>query len=161
MRILAVVKMNDSEAFVLDESPGLLYTKLNARTIVGTDGVFCDCLVYERPSQHFKAFGGREFTLKLTDGTKEHCNGQWWSGVSQDARDVLGDVGGVAACGIDALRRCYVFSGFTVIVQELKKLRAAYAGPVYDYWEFEKMLKSGWGPDATRQVKTELAKVKP
>lgn len=140
-KILAVVKFNHGEAFVLDRKPDLKYMRRGS-TIVGSDGVFLKCYYYDSPSPRWQAFGGREFDIKLVDGTVVKCYGQWWSGVTDIARDMAGDeIVHVTACNVDELRGCYVFVGYEGVKTEIEKLRAAYDGSVFGYWEYENILK--------------------
>jgi len=141
-KIIAVVKFNDGEAFVMEQPIKLEYTKYGGYTIVGTDGCFLCCYGYESPGKTWEAFAGRKFDLQLTDGTVEHCYGQWWDSITKKAREVINDnIISVTAKSIDGLKKCYVFSGYYGIETEIKKLRSEYLGKVYDYWEYEKILK--------------------
>lgn len=42
---------------------------------------------------------------------------------------------------IEELNKFYVYSGVYAIRRWIEKLDASYKGRVYDYWEFEKILK--------------------
>lgn len=146
-KILAVVKFNDGEALVLEKEPELIYTKYDSHTIVGTDGLFHVCYGYERPDERWKAFGGRKFELPLSDGTTEFCNGQWWASMTSRAVKELGitednKAVSVTACSIDNLKRCYVFHGYTSTKQAYLDFRKTYDGPVYEYREYEKLIKN-------------------
>ncbi len=139
-QIIAVVKFNSGEAFVMESLIKLEYTKYGANTIVGTDGCFIACYGYSR--EYDQAFSGRKFDLQLTDGTIEHCHGQWWDSITNKAREVIkGNIISVTVKSIDQLKKCYVFCGYYGIEQEIKKLRSQYTGKVYDYWEYEKIIK--------------------
>lgn len=143
MEIIAVVKFNKGEAFVFDEIPDLVYTKYGNDTIIGESGPFYTCYGYSKPSDCFKAFGGRKFDILLSDGTIEHCSGQWWNGITEVARKELNIDGierkliRVAAEGIKALTNCYVYYGFYAIESEILEMRKKYDGKVYEYYEFE------------------------
>jgi hypothetical protein len=140
-KVLAVVKVNDREALVLDKLPELKYQSANG-CITGTDGLFADCLYYEKPFGSFKAFAGREFEVKLHDGSVIKCNGQYWDGVKKEHIDVLGFTPyQVTINSIDNLKRCYVFTGYRANIDLLQQLRETYTGKVWDYWEYEKHLK--------------------
>jgi hypothetical protein len=146
--IIAVVKFNDGEALVLKEKPKLIYTKYGNDTIIGTDGVFYQFYGYERPNGSYKAFAGREFELELNDGTKEICNGQWWDMVTKKAVDVLGinetynQVVYATTRSIDDLKKCYVFQSYKGLRKSIEEFRKTYTGKVYDYWEYEKLIKN-------------------
>ncbi len=148
MKIIAIVKSKDgSEFFVLDEPVKLEYIQLDDSTIVGMAEPFLSFYKKEY-DRHAKAFAGREFDLTMIDGTIVHCNGQWWSALTNcaveemrldtDRRKVIQ----VAASTIDQLRNCYVFVGYSTLVEDWEKFRAKYDGPVYDYYEYEKQIKN-------------------
>jgi len=141
-KIIAVVKFNKREAFVLENPIELKYTKYYNHTIVGTDGVFLNFYYYDSPSGSWEAFAGRKFDLKLTDGNIEHCYGQWWSGITKTARDVIKDnIVAVTACSVTELKECYVFCGYYGIETKIKELREEYTGLIYEYEEYRKLLK--------------------
>ncbi len=144
-KIIAVVKFNDHEAFVMQNKINLTYSKINSYTIVGINNSgLVDCFYLEHPtSKRLIAFAGREFDIKLDDGSVEHCHGQWWSGINSEAKEFLRDkIINVTANDVDDLKRCYVYTGYHGIENKIKLLRAAYHGPVYGYYEYEKILKS-------------------
>lgn len=143
MEIIAVVKFNNGEAFVFDEIPDLVYTKYGNDTIIGESGPFYTCYGYSKPSDGFKAFGGRKFDITLSDGTTEHCYGQWWDGVTNLAKKELNIDGvertliRVTAEDFKTLTNCYVYCGFYAIESEMREMRKKYDGKVYEYYEFE------------------------
>lgn len=141
IRIVAVVKFNDREAFVLNRMPELEYSRYGD-TIVGTDGTFHECYgKWIDPVD--KAFGGREFELRMKDGEVVHCKGQWWSSITAKARKVIGEnIIPLTLSTVEELRECYVFSGGIEGTREkIAVLRAEYEGPIYDYDEYRKILK--------------------
>lgn len=140
-KILAVVKFNQGEAFVLSEPVSLTWeSHANKTTLLGRDGHFIDCLFYDSPSKGFYAFGGRKFDITLKDGEVINCYGQYWSGISKKAIEVIGEpIVSVTACFIGDLKRCYVFSGFSGTRAGIAKLRSEYKGIVYPYYEYESM----------------------
>lgn len=147
-KIIAVVKFNNGEAFVLEKKPELKYTKYG-NVIIGTNSCFLSCYYYEKPIfpinpnwSGWQAFGGRKFDLHLTDGTVEHCFGQWWGGITEKTKRIIGeDIIDVTVNDVENLKKCYVFSGYTGIKKEIEKLRAEYTGNIYEYKEYEKILK--------------------
>lgn len=142
MKILAVVKFNKGEAFVFDEIPDLVYTKYGNDTIIGKSGPLYTCYSYAQPSARFQAFGGSKFDITLSDGTIEHCSGQWWDGITKVAKKELNIDGierkliRVTAEGIKALTNCYVYCGFYAVESEILEMRKKYDGKVYEYYEF-------------------------
>lgn len=146
-KIIAVVTFNQGEAFVLDTDPDFKYTKYGNDTIIGTDGIFYQFYKYERCYPNWEAFGGRKFDLPLTNGEVEHCYGQWWDGISKTAIDILGindtdkKIVSATAQDIGNLKKCYVFIGYRGLSDKIKELRKTYTGIVYNYWDYEKMIK--------------------
>jgi hypothetical protein len=140
-KVLAVVKVNNIEALVLDKYPELKY-QLSNGCITGTDGLFADCLYYEKPSPRFQAFAGRKFEIKLHDGNVITCEGQYWDGVKDEHAKVLGFAPArVTINSYDALKKCYVFCGTYANIEKFQQLRATYNGKVWEYWEYDKHLK--------------------
>lgn len=140
-KVLAVVKFNDNEALVLDKLPELKY-QLSNRCITGTDGLFAKCLYYEAPFGRFKAFAGCEFEINLADGSVVKCNGQYWDGIMNEHIKVLGfNPGRITVNSIDALKTCYVFTGYYANLELINQLRTAYDGKVWEYREYEKHIK--------------------
>ena len=142
-KIEAVVKFNKSEALVLSEHPKILYERYG-NYLFGLDeyGVFCNCYKYDSPSKGWEAFAGRKFDIPITDGTFEHAYGQWWDGGADEFAKALGsEIISVTVRTKDDLKRCYVFTGCRADKAEYSKLRGQYQGKVFDYWEYEKLLK--------------------
>ena len=142
-KVIAVVKMNDGLALALDQKPKLVYRR-NKGAILGSDGCFLSMLYHDHPWGRFKAFVGREFDIPLDTGEIIHCKGQWWHGQTSDHDDLLPrgeNLTHIAAASVDDLTGCYVFSGYEAVESELKKLMADYKGPVYEYWDFDKVMR--------------------
>jgi len=140
-KIMAVTRFNQGEAIVLEKPIQLTYTKYGRSTIIGTDGVFVSC--YSRSNDGYdKAFGGRKFDLELSDGTVEHCSGQWWDSVSNQARkEIDGEIISATVKDIVSLRECFVFIGYSAIKEKYEELRATYTGEVYKYREYKELIK--------------------
>lgn len=142
-KVVAKVRSGDRYLYVLDRKPEFLYTKIDDETIIGE----CDGMLqfFKRDSygKNWKAFGGAKFELKLTDGTVEKCYGQWWDGMSKAAKDLFNpeDIVHFSYSTIEELNKFYVYSGSCAIRRWVEKLDDSYKGTVYDYWEFEKLLK--------------------
>lgn len=140
-KIIAIVKFNQGEAYVFENDIKLEYTKHGNSTIIGTDGTFY-VGYHKHHDRYAQAFAGRKFELKLTDGTVEKCDGQWWSGFDDKAKEVIGgDPIHVVANCLDSLKRCYVFTGYDASEESLKTLRDDYTGKVYEYYEYDKIIK--------------------
>lgn len=143
MKILAVVKFNDDEAYVLDEIPKLLYEKRD-NLLIGydKDKILYKSFYYEKPTERWKAFAGAEFDLELTNGDIEHCYGQWWDGAVDKASKILNiDIVGCTIESIKKLKECYVFCGYYCDYEKMKALREQYKGKIYEYYEYQNELK--------------------
>jgi len=141
--LIAVVKFNQGEAFVLSDKVEFKYQQ-HGNLIIGIDDseTFLDLYVYERPTPSFKAFGGHEFDIQLENGEVIHCNGQWWSGGIKQAEHILGkEITNVTYKSQQELKDCYVFTGCCAIKEKLEALRETYDGVVYEYREYEQLLK--------------------
>jgi hypothetical protein len=140
LKIIQAVTFNTGEAWVLDRKPVLEYER-HGDTIVGMDFPFFGCYFYQKPG-YFKAFAGREFSITLASGEVVECNGQWWDGVTDKTRDLIGgELIGVTAAGIEDLRKCYVFTGYRGTRETLSEFREGYDGDVMPYWDYDKILK--------------------
>lgn len=145
LRVVAVVKVNGKEAFVLNRPINITYEKVG-RDFIGSDGPFKDALAYDN-SGLGKAFAGRSFDLKMKDGSVETIKDHWWD------VGIKGHVG-ITACDIDSLKRCYVFCGYSASPEEIKALRDAYEGDIYSYRDYEKVInyddmrRSHWKKEA-------------
>lgn len=135
LSVVAVVSMNGGEALVLNRPLELVYEKMPNGDYVGEDGPFKSLMFFRHGSGSFKAFSGREFALKMKDGTLDKIKNHWWHGLLKNTQSVV-------ACDIASLKKCYVFSGgFSVNKEEFDALRSTYTGPVYPYWDYEKIIK--------------------
>ncbi|HDZ27756.1 hypothetical protein LCGC14_1413340 [marine sediment metagenome] len=138
-KIEAVVKFNQHEALVLNESPEITYERYG-NALLGLDkyGIFCNSYEYETPSKGWEAFAGRKFDIHMADGTVEKAYGQWWDGGTQIFIATLGcSIINVTANEIERLKRCFVFTGYRAVEEEYDKLRETYTGKVYEYWEYD------------------------
>lgn len=139
-KIVAVVKFNDREAYVLKKPIKLTYKKYDD-IIIGTDGCFIEAYYFEIDN-HAKAFAGRKFTLPLDNGDIVNCDGQWWYGLTKKSQKIIEkQTVGATVSDIETLRNCYVYSGYSAIKDSLKGLRDKYKGKVYEYYEYDKLIK--------------------
>ena len=140
--IKAVVKFNDGFAIVLEEKPKLVYKRIGTNIIYGTDGIFYKCYGFDRPSKGWEAFGGSKFDLEMEDGEVINCYGQWWDSGSNKVGEHVGCKIGHAAVGvIDDLKRCYVYSGYDVDVEKYNEFLKTYTGTIFEYMDYEKIIK--------------------
>lgn len=124
MKILAIVNTGKQVFYSLDENPEMIYEK-HGSLLIGKDKseVFYDVLIYERCGPTWKAFEGREFDLPMADGSTTHCHGQYWSGGTSKAEELLGiKLDEIAAKSVSDLIRCYVYSGYQVDVEKFETL---------------------------------------
>lgn len=147
MKIEAIIKSKGGQWFaVIDEPIQLLYTKMDHETIIGTDK---DCIFWQFYGFEYvrikykQAFGGRHFEIPLTDGTKEVCKGCWWDKMTKSAYELTSNIefGQVGIATKSQLKNCYVFSGYTVDRVKFNKIANQYNGQIYEYFEYEKILK--------------------
>lgn len=139
-KILAKVKFNDGFAYVLSEAPKMVYTKYRT-CIIGTDGTFYSCLIYEAPGKGWQAFGGRKFDIELSDGNVEHCHGQWWDGFNAEAFKILGFKPiRVVVQSLERLKECYCFIGDSANPERLNDLVKEYKGIVWEYHDFDSLI---------------------
>lgn len=134
IKIEAVVKFNDSEAYVFNRMPEFLY-QFEGRDLIARDGPFADALRYEQPRGRFKAFGGREIRFPMLDGTTTIGTGEYWAC----------GVGGMVSATYStkaSLLKCYVFTGASVCPVAMEKLRSEYTGDVYPYYAYEAVIKA-------------------
>ena len=131
-KVVAVVKFNDGEALVLDRPIKFVYEEVG-RDYVGSDGPFRDFLGYGTMGGG-KAFAGRTLHLTMADGSTRDIKDNWWSTYAKGYDSVV--VGNV-----EALKKCYVFGSAHMKPEDYATLRATYTGGVFDYWDYEKILK--------------------
>jgi hypothetical protein len=133
LKVVAVVQFNKGESLVLNRQINFTYAQIG-NDYIGTDGPFTRALYYSRASNAFRAFAGRELTLRMKDGTDRKIKDHWWSGVAPEHVDVVfGDV--------EELKKCYVFGSASIRFDDLQALRETYTGCVYPYWDYEKIIK--------------------
>ena len=142
-KVIAVVKFNDREALALSENPIIKYEEYGS-LLLGLDqyGIFANSYYLGHNCGSFRAFGGREFEIPMTDGTFKKAHGQYWDDGRAEFEEILGsEIIGVTIKEIHELNDCYVFYGMSAVKSEYDKLRATYTGKVYEYYEYEKILK--------------------
>ncbi len=133
LKVIAVVQFNKGEALVLNRPVNFTYEQVG-NDFIGTDGPVTRSLFYSRASSAFQAFAGREITLNMKDGSQKKIKDHWWAGTPEGRIDViLGD--------IESLKKCYVFYPGEMTAEDYKALRESYAGCVYPYWDYEKVIK--------------------
>jgi hypothetical protein len=138
MKVIALVNMNGGKALVFDKEDEMIY-KRNGNIIYGFNGFKYNCYEYQGGSQ---AFAGREFDIELDDGEVVKCKGDWWhAGVNRVSELENVSLINIASECIESLKKCYVFCGGEM---DSKKYQEAINNPdlpVYDYWDYEKVIK--------------------
>lgn len=141
MKIVDLVKAGSSCWIVFDEPVGQLTYEKHGGLLIGSDeqGIFYDCLYYDRPTQHMRAFGGHEFDLHMKDGSVTHCNGQYWYGHITEAEKVVGEeIAEIGASTNEELKRCFVFTSRNISMRKfnamIEEFKASHPG--YEPWEY-------------------------
>lgn len=140
--IEALLKYGESQALVLDKMPVFTY-KRHDNLLIGMDetGNFISCYKYEKPTGNMKAFGGREFTLPLEDGSVIECNGQWWDGGYDEAEKMIrNSIVSVPICTKESLKDTDIFYSGHMFEAHLEHLLSEYVGEVMDRKEYVTML---------------------
>lgn len=147
IKIIAIIREQDGGyMYVINRDIKYIYTKIDRETIIGEDeGVL---QFYKRDASIYPfgktAFGGREFTLKLSDGTEQKCNGQWWDDFSNAALELynIDDIVYFPSATIDDLKKFDLFYCRRCDRRWLEKLEAEYKGKIYTRDEYRNIVKS-------------------
>jgi len=148
MKIVDLVKAGSRCWFVFDEPTGELTYEKHGSLLIGSDeqGIFYDCLYYDRPSPHMKAFAGREFDLHMKDGTVTHCNGQYWYGhVAEAEKVVREEIAEIGASTKEELKQCFCFTSRNISKRRLDEMLEEFmvSHPGYEpleYRQYEAMI---------------------
>lgn len=143
MKMIDIVKFNNGIAIVVDEIPELTYEKYGTYLIGSDDSkLLFDCL-YQHYDRFKKAFAGREFDLRMKDGTITHCEGQYWSGRTQECAKLIGiELGEITIQTLDALKECYVFTRYQVNLSVYRSMVSDFFAKnpgyeIFGYWEYD------------------------
>ena len=129
---------------VIDRPLHFLYERRND-CLVASDNGWYDCIVYERPTHNWRAFGGRRFDIPMKDGTIITATGEWWAGRFQEYAPE--EIVRVGVATIDQLNDCYVFSSGHVSKAKLVIWLSKNAPcTVYDWYD-------------TRRIENEIRRV--
>ena len=147
IKIISIIRNPDGHyGYVINRDIKYIYTKIDRETIIGEDeGVL---QYYKRDASIYPfgktAFGGHEFTLKLSDGTEEKCKGQWWEDFSKAALELYNpdDMAYFPSATIDDLKKYDLFYGRRCDKRWLEKLKAEYKGKIYNRDEYLNIIKS-------------------
>lgn len=83
IKILDIIRPAHGRFYlILNRLPVLVYKESTdekkRRWLIAVDGSFSDRLYHSDQRPKFKAFAGREFDLKMADGSTLHAAGEWW-----------------------------------------------------------------------------------
>lgn len=147
MKIIAKVKFNDGFAYVLDQKIELEYEQLKDNSLIGFDKskTFYDYYSY-KIEKGFKAFGGREISLKMTDGTTRIIKDYWWSSSLIFSKKYFKNDNvsfiRVVANDENSLFNYFVFYEYYANKEAFEKLEKEYNGKIYEYKNLEKICRS-------------------
>jgi hypothetical protein len=143
-KIVSVVRFNRSIGFVFKNDIDYIYEEIihdGSRYLVGSDSnnLFFSCFKYERASNGFKAFAGREMTIEMKNGTKRIIKDDWWDfGYTDLLKEYYGyETISITYQSYDNLNRCYVYTGGNVVRKSLSKLVKKYKNKIFNYYEGE------------------------
>ncbi|WP_417814080.1 hypothetical protein [Thalassospira alkalitolerans] len=150
LKIVAMVRFNKGWAYVFDRQISFKYREEThgvSRLLVGRDGPIFDLLQYSKAGRHAKAFAGREFSLRMEDGSIRNLKDDWWSCGPPNEYDVTR----ITFSNITDLKRCYVYYGGYCDPEILAEMESEYENRVdrngnraggwrYDYYDFEKVI---------------------
>ena len=147
IKIIAIIREQDGGyMYVINRDIKYIYTKIDSETIIGEDEGVLQFYKHDASIYPFgkTAFGGREFTLKLSDGTEEKCNGQWWDDFSNAALELynIDDIVYFPSATIDDLKKFDLFYCRRCDRRWLEKLEAEYKGKIYTRDEYRDIIKT-------------------
>ena len=147
IKIIAIIRKQDGGyMYVINRDIKYIYTKIDRKTIIGEDEGVLQFYKHDARIYPFgkTAFGGREFTLKLSDGTEEKCNGQWWDDFSNAALELynIDDIVYFPSATIDDLKKFDLFYCRRCDRRWLEKLEAEYKGKIYTRDEYRDIIKT-------------------
>lgn len=133
---------NEHHYCVFDEIPEITYEKIGS-SYVGSatdeDGniIFSKHLGYD---SYGKAFGGRELSLTMKDGSVKKIKDYWYDWGHYREHGEFIDIGGGT---LEDLQDCYVYCGYYINKQTFEKMLADYYSreKEYEYYEIEKWCK--------------------
>ena len=127
---------------VFDEIPEVTYEKVGMNyegSAVDENGnvIFSNMLGYENMTG---AFGGRELTLKMKDGSEAKIKDHWWDWGHCRKHGEFVDIG---ADTIKGLQRCYVYSGMNINKHAFQLMLEDYYSreKEYEYYEIEEWVE--------------------
>ena len=141
MKIIKAHKNKNGHLYLMvDNIPQMTYEKVGS-SYIGSDNnnYFSDYLKYEHGYGRFVAFAGREFPIKLKDGSITKLKDHWWASGSYDKNHKYI---GVGLGTLSELQDCFVFCSYNIREDKLDALVEEYLQDniFYEYYDIEK-----WG----------------
>ena len=113
MQIIDIIQHGNYNqiSIIVDREPEFkferfIYPESMKPWLVAEDSGFYKFYYFERPTERWKAFGGREFDIPMKSGDVLHACGQYWDGVPPQFTDTVVSVGYAT---LESLKRCYIF----------------------------------------------------
>lgn len=149
LKIIAMVRCNRDWAYVFDRSISFKYLEEEhggGKFLIGRDGPILDVLGYERAGIK-KAFAGREFSIRMEDGSIRTIKDDWWSCCPPKDYNATQ----ITFNDVESLKRCYVYSSGYCDPDVLANMVEEYDNKVrpnkvrdggwrYDYYDYEKVI---------------------
>lgn len=138
---------SDHYYVVVDRKPSFVYSRGEQKRIspyrtkqklTAHDSGFYDFL--EDCPGTSDAFAGRKFTINLDDGSTLECHGQVWASFDPECAEPIIQVG---VSTIEALHKCYVFSGGYISVAKLQEWLAKNK-PSQNYRKYDPQHTVAW-----------------
>lgn len=157
VKIIELVTSGKQRFFIIDREPDFKYKKFEipgeGLFLIAEDGPLVSCYRFETPVGKWKAFGGREFDIPMTDGTVTKANGQWWHDTPKSIYKYYYEEG---VRSLKDLTDCFVFCSAMVKKSVVDEFLAT--NPVAkNYREYESELhkKKSWRMEYDKEFKTE------
>ena len=145
MKVIAKVTFNQAFGYVFDEDIVLKYIELEDKSLVGFDKSKTLFSFFAFDPTMDNAFGGREITVNMLDGSQKKIKDFWWNGTNRCIEDYIKKNNLFlileAANSKKNMMKCFVFFGFEVDRDKFHKLVNEYTDKVYKYRELEKIYR--------------------
>lgn len=143
MKILKLIKQKHGHYFVVfDEIPEITYERIGTDYVGSAINSNGDIVASHFLKREFygDAFGGREITLKMKDGSTEKIKDYWFDHGSYKAH---GEFIGIGAGTVEQLQDCYVYFGYNINKNTFEKMIDEYLAyeKLYEYREVEEWCK--------------------
>ena len=141
MKILKIGKFNDGICLVVNKMPKITYEKIG-NDYIGTNkkGFVWHKYTYNYSRCEPHAFGGREISLKMKDGSIETIKNHWWDNGIEDKADQFRRI---TVRDIESLKNCYVYTSIYMKKDLINEAIEDYfiKDKLYEYDDLEKWVK--------------------